>query len=635
MLLIVCKGGRGPCRLAVACLAVALAGCDAGQPGISTGQTESVPPAPGAAGAAPRSRPNFGLSARAAFFALADTTSSISKEPSPFRFTDVCETSGIDFVHFSGMDRRKLYPTAFGSGAAIFDYDGDSRFDLYFATCTVLPLGTQRKGSNRLYRNLGNGKFRDATQASGLGFAGFCHGIIAGDIDNDGDTDLFLCNYGPNALFCNVGDGTFRDISQSAGIDKPSWSSGGAMLDYDNDGDLDIYVANYGEWIYPRDAHRCGSDRVPLFCSPWDIRTVKHILYRNNGNNTFTDVTDQAGVGRTDGHGFGVVAADFNGDGRIDLYVANDMNPNFLYLNRGDGTFEDATEASGAAYDERGMVQSGMGVEAEDCDGDGRPELLVTNFQNEHIAFYQNYSGAAALEPGSVSPAVFRESSAAAGLAADSKPWVGWGCGLADFDNDGWPDFFVANGHVDDNRKDLAPTMSYPEPPLLYRNVPARNSSQSTGRGFQLSTRDVGAYFLARHVARGAAIGDLDDDGDLDIVVNHMDGAPALLRNDTPGENRWIRLKLIGTRSNRDAIGARVEVEAGGRTITRQRKGGCSMQSTNDPRLLIGMGAADEAARMTIRWPSGAVTVRAHLKCNATYAIVEPTAGDDHAARVH
>ena len=370
-----------------------------------------------------------GLSAQAAFFALADTTSSISKEPSPFRFADVCEESGIDFIHVSGNDQRKLYPTAFGSGAAIFDYDGDGRLDLYFATCTPLPLGTARNGAEQAVTGTwAAASSSDVTEASGLGFAGFCHGIIAGDIDNDGDADVFLCNYGPNALFLNNGDGTFRDISHSAGIDKPNWSSGGAMLDYDNDGDLDIYVANYGEWVYPRDAHRCGNDRVPLFCSPWDVRTVKHILYRNNGDHTFTDVTDQAGVGRSDGHGFGVVAADINGDGRIDLYVANDMNPNFLFLNKGDGTFDDVTESSGAAFDERGLAQSSMGVDAEDCDGDGRPEIFVTNFQNEHIAYYQNLSSTVPTAAGEAPLVFFRESSAEAGLAADSKAWVGWGC---------------------------------------------------------------------------------------------------------------------------------------------------------------------------------------------------------------
>lgn len=570
-------------------------------------------------------RPHHGFSRQAVFFALADTTSSISKDPSPFRFTDICQESGVDFIHVSGMTRQKHYPTAFGSGVAMFDYDGDGRLDLYFGACSFLPLGSGPRGTNRLYKNEGSGRFRDVTHRSGLGFSGFCHGIIAGDLDNDGDADVFLCNYGSNALFVNNGDGTFTDYSHQAGVDKPNWSSGGATLDYDNDGDLDIYVANYGDWQYPRDAHACGNERIPLFCSPWDIRTVRHILYRNNGDLTFTDVTELAGVGRADGHGFGVVAADLNGDGRTDLYVANDMNPNFLFLNKGDGTFEDMTETSGAGFDERGLPQSSMGVDADDYDGDGRPELVVTNFQNEHIAFYQNMTGTISAQTNGVTPAVFRESSSELGLAVDSKPWVGWGCALADFDRDGWPDCFVANGHVDDNRAELARTMSYPEPPLLFRNIPdGVDAHKSARRRFQLSTRDVGPYFASRHVARGAAFGDLDNDGDIDIVVSHMDGAPALLRNDTPSESAWICLKLIGTRSNRDAIGAGVEVVANGRIITRQRKGGCSMQSTNDPRLSIGLGNVTKIDRVTITWPSGKVSTLESPVPKRTYEVVEP-----------
>jgi enediyne biosynthesis protein E4 len=620
-------------RFAFACLALLSAGCGANsEEGRGQQPQAATVPVAAARSESDRQPPRYevnGLGRSASFFALADTTSSISKDPSPFRFVDIQKESGIDFVHVSGNDSRKIYPTGFGSGAAIFDYDGDGKLDIYFATCTPLPITPSHKGSNKLYHNRGAGKFEDVTARAGLGFAGFCHGVIAGDFDNDGDADVFLCNFGSNALYVNNGDGTFRDISRPAGIDKPNWSSGGAMIDYDNDGDLDIYVANYGDWEYPRDVHRCGNDHIPLFCSPWEVRPAKHILFRNNGDHTFTDVTDQAGIGGSRGRGFGVVAADLNDDGRVDLYVANDLNPNFVFLNRGDGTFEDVSESSGAAYDERGLAQSSMGVDAEDCDGDGRPELFVTNFQNEHIAYYQNLSGSVPIPSGALRYALFREASAVAGLVTDSKPWVGWGCALADFDNDGWPDSFVANGHIDDNRKALAPTMSYPEPPLLYRNVAAEPAAESGSvRRFQLSTRDVGPYFSSRHVARGAAFGDLDDDGDVDIVVNHMDGAPAILRNDTPTKNAWIRLKLVGTRSNRDAIGARVEVLAGRRSVVRQRKGGCSMQSTNDPRLLIGLGSAAEVLRLTVRWPSGAISIREHLATEQTYEIVEPRPED-------
>jgi hypothetical protein len=548
-------------------------------------------------------------------------------ESSPFRFTDITSEAGIDFVHFSGMTEEKHFPTANGSGVAVFDYDNDGLLDIYFATATLLPLGTAEKGPNRLYKNLGNGHFRDVTAASGLGFRGFCHGIITGDIDNDGDQDVFLCNYGSNVLYQNNGDGTFKDISKSAGIDAPNWSSSGAMLDYDNDGYLDIYVTNYGRWIYPDDHQKVGNTekKIWLYASPRTIKTVKHLFYRNNGNLTFTNVYDRVITveqdevdpktgakkkvrvprPRDDGHGFGVVTADVNNDGLIDIYVANDMNPNFLFLNRGDGTFDDVSEMSGAAYDINGMAQSGMGVDAEDVDGDGLPELFVTNFANEYNTLYQNFG-----------KGVFFDNTAFFGLASDSMPWVKWGCALADFDGDGWPDCFVANGHVDNNRRLLDQPVDYEEIPLLFRNL--------QGKRFRLSTRDVGPYFDTKHVARGAAFGDIDNDGDIDIVVNHKDAAPALLRNDTKSGNHWIRFILQGTKSNRDAIGTKLEVTAGDRTIHRQRKGGYSMQATNDHRVLVGVGPVDQVKKVVIRWPSGKVTTLEKLKVDQDHKVVEP-----------
>jgi enediyne biosynthesis protein E4 len=560
-------------------------------------------------------------------------------ESSPFRFAEIAREAGIDFVHFSGMTDEKHFPTANGSGVAMFDYNNDGLLDLYFATATLLPLGTAEKGPNRLYKNLGKNQFQDVTEASGLGFRGFCHGIINGDIDNDGDQDVFLCNYGSNKLYLNNGNGTYKDISKEAGIDAPNWSSGGAMLDYDNDGFLDIYVTNYGRWNYPEDHNRVGDPekKVWLYSSPRSIKTVKHLFYHNNRNLTFTNVLDKVITAerdvedpvtkikkkerrpepRSDGHGFGVVTADLNNDGLIDIFVANDMNPNFLFLNRGDGTLEDVSEISGAAYNINGMAQSGMGVDAEDVNGDGLPDLFVTNFANEYSTLYQNFGNG-----------IFYDNTPFFGLASDSMPWVKWGCALADFDSDGWPDCFIVNGHVDNNRRDLGQPVDYEEIPLLFRN--------SGGKRFRLSTRDVGSYFDTKHVGRGAAFGDIDNDGDIDIVVNHKDAAPALLRNDTKTGNHWIRFALQGTKSNRDAIGAKLEVTIAGLqtkndaepkaapfTIYRQRKGGYSMQATNDPRVTVGIGQADVAQKVVIRWPSGIVQKLENLKADREYKVVE------------
>jgi hypothetical protein len=606
------KSSQRPIRTTVALAALAglllgLPACDDGSGTVAGGGPAAAGPAPSAnrespAGSEPRVEGD-----RMSGFVSEAPLMSAQPESSPFRFAEVAREAGIDFVHFSGMTEDKHFPTANGSGVAMFDHDGDGKLDLYFATATLLPLGTTTKGPNRLYKNLGDGRFRDMTEASGLGFQGYCHGIVVGDIDNDGDQDVFLCNYGPNVLYLNRGDGTFEDISKSAGVDRSGWSSGGAFLDYDRDGDLDLYVANYGEWTYPQDDQYCGNreKHVRLYCSPRTIRTVRHYLYRNNGDTTFTDVAEAAGVGRGDGHGFGVVAADLNADGLTDLYVANDMNPNFLFLNKGDGTFEDATETSGAAFDEKGQAQSGMGVDAEDVNGDGLPDVIVTNFANEYNTLYQN-----------IGKGSFMDVTPYFGLASDTLPWVGWGTALADLDNDGWPDSFVANGQVDDNRRRLGQNIPYEEPALLFAN--------RQGQRFRLATRDAGSYFEGRHVGRGAAFGDIDNDGDIDIVVNHKDGPPALLRNDSKHENHWIRLELQGTRSNRDAVGSRVVVVADGLTIHRQRKGGCSMESANDPRLLIGVGKAREVEKLTISWPAGGTTTMQHLETGRSYRIVEP-----------
>ena len=508
------------------------------------------------------------------------------------------------------MTEERLFPTANGSGVAVFDYDGDGKLDLYFATGNTLPLQTAPAASNRLYRNVGGGKFRDETERSGLAFRGYCYGITVGDVNNDGAPDVFLSNYGGDALFLNDGHGFFTEIGRAAGIFRAgTWSSSAAFLDYDSDGDLDLYVSRYGDWAYPRDDRFCGDTKrkIRRYCPPSVLATVKHTLFRNNGDRTFTDVTDEAGLGRTDGHGFAAVAADLNGDGKTDLYVANDRDPHYLYLNNGDGTFHDVSEESGAAYDIAGQTQAGMGLDAEDVDGDGRPDLFVTNFSNEYNTLYRN-----------LGRDVFLDETANFGLAVDSIPWTGWGCILADLDNDGWLDCVVANADVDDNAESGGKPVSYAQPPLLHHNL--------AGRKFQLANRGAGAYFEGRHLGHGLAAGDLDDDGDLDLVINHKDGPPAILRNDTPTRNHWIRFALTGTRSPRDAVGAVIEVKAGGRSIHRLKKSGHSLMSSHDPRVLVGLGTAEAVERVIVRWPSGQVSTLDHPAIDRTHQLVEPRA---------
>jgi hypothetical protein len=534
--------------------------------------------------------------------------------PSPIRFREITASCGITFVHCSGNDAEKEFPTCLGSGVALLDYDGDGWLDVYLATTRNLPFeAADRSQGNRLYRNRHDGTFEDVTDRAGVGFRGFCHGVTVADVDNDGRPDLYLTNLGLNVLYLNNGDGTFRDATAGSGLAGSGWSCGAAFLDYDNDGRLDVYVSRYGVWSPDVPRPYCGDRKRGLrtICSPTLIEPERHSLYRNRGDGTFEDATVRAGVARHDGRGLGVVAADLDRDGRIDLYVANDKCPNFLFLNRGDGTFEDVTETSGAAANAAGEYQGSMGVDAQDLDGDGLPEMVVTNFWGDGAALYHNLGGGSFLDVAS-----------SAGIIRDSKPYVGWGVALEDFDNDGRPDLLIVNGHVDDNLEQFEQDIPQPEPAKVWWNRGA------AGSGIALKNlADPGPFFAAPHVARGAAFGDLDNDGDLDVVVSRMDRLPAVLLNESPPRS-WIRLELIGRRSNRSAIGTAIEVRAGGRAFHRQVKGGGSYLSANDPRMLVGLGDVERVDSVEVRWPSG---VRSSLQDPAVrraHVIREPdTAG--------
>lgn len=568
--------------LAIA-LAAILAGCSA--------ESDSDPTEPGPL-ADPARAPVSGEGAE----------SRSTPEPVSLRFRDITETSGVRFVHTSGDDENKYFPTANGSGVALLDYDGDGLLDLYFASTRELPLNVPTSSQGcRLYRNLGDGRFEDVTEAAGISFLGFTHGVVAGDLNNDGAPDLFLATLGPDVLFLNNGDGTFRDASGGLG-ETPPWSSGAALLDYDGDGLLDLYITSYGHWSEDDDHPLCGEGGVQTYCSPLIIEPARDFLLRNLGDGRFEDVTEAAGILRDDGRGLGVIAVDLNRDGLIDLYIANDLRPNFVFLNRGDGTFDDVGELSGAARSGSGDAQAGMGVDAEDLDGDGFPELIVTNFRGEHNTLYRNFGGRD-----------FQDSSASVGIFADSLSEVGWGCALADFNNDGHPDLFVVNGHVDANLEQIGRNEPHAQPCKIWMN-----------RGdvrFRL-VADPGPFFSKDHVARGVAFGDLDNDGAIDVVINRLGGPPAILINESVRGN-WIGLELFGTRSNRSAIGAVAEVEAGGRVLHRQVKGGGSYLSSNDPRLLVGLGEADRVDRVIIHWPSGAKETFTGLEPGRYHRIVE------------
>lgn len=530
------------------------------------------------------------------------------KSSAPIQFVDEALERRIDFIHRSGANPQKDYPTLFGSGIAMLDYDGDGRMDLYFASNRELPLSApDRSKGNRLYRNLGDGEFEDATEFAKVGYRGFGCGLAVGDVDNDGFPDLFLANLGTNVLYMNNGDGTFRDATAPSGLGRERhWSTGAAFCDIDNDGDLDLYVARYTPWKEGADHPECRDSTrgVRTVCSPTFFPPARHALYRNEGNGAFTEITESAGIARDDGRGLGVIACDLNRDGLIDLFVANDLCPNFIFINKGNGTFEDATELCGAARSGEGAEQSGMGIDAEDLDGDGLPELILSHFRGEYATLYKNIDGH-----------FFVDESYKAGVIADSKPYVGWGCSFADFDNDGFLDLMIVNGHVDDNLIELGRGIPQAEPSVIWKG-------DSRGR----FTRVVGAgeFFEGNHVARAASFGDWNDDGKPDAVIGLMDQRPAMLKNVSPGRRDWIRLELMGGKSNRSAIGARIEIRVGKRVWKRQIKGGGSYFGANDLRLLLGLNQASRIDSVLIDWPSGKHSVHQDLETCRTHSLREP-----------
>ena len=529
---------------------------------------------------------------------------------SPIHFTRMTESSGIKFRHQSGNSSERPFPAANGSGIGALDYDLDGNCDLYFATGRTFPLDQPDEAGtgNLLYRNDGNWKFTDVTTACGVGHHGYSAGIAVGDFDADGFPDIYLSCVGPNVLYRNCGDGTFESVGEAAGVNDSSWGTSAAFLDYDGDGLLDLYACNYAKWSLETNQF-CGNRMrgVRIFCSPSSVAPERHLLFHNEADGTFRETLHDAGVDAKQGRGQGVVAADLNLDGLIDLYVGNDLQPNFLFLNVGGGRFRDASDESGAAYDRTGHIHAGMGVDAADMNGDGLPELFVTNFEHEYNTYYEN-----------AGHEQFQDTSESVGLAAASRPWVGWGTALVDLDGDGLRDVIVTNGHTDDNLAEMGRDAPYEQPPLVWHN---------RGKRFEPVGPAAGEYFAGRYPGRGLAVADLDNDGDPDVIVGHQDSSPALLRNDrasvsVPQANSIV-LRFIGRSSNRDAVGTLLKLESGTLTSHHQIRGGGSYLSAHDLRV-TGICDGSRSANLQIRWPRGIESRVMGLASGGGYAIIEP-----------
>jgi hypothetical protein len=521
------------------------------------------------------------------------------------RFMNVAKTAGLtDVIPNGGAESKTWILETTGSGAAWIDFDNDGDLDAF--------LVSGEGGSNRMYRNSGEGQFEDATKELGLTSEGWGQGVCTGDYDNDGFTDLFVTYWGANRLYRNLAGKRFENVAAKAGLaqDRTRYNTGCAFLDYDRDGDLDLFVANYLVFDFestpkPGDNPYCFYRNVPAACGPRGLPFDRNLLYQNEGDGTFRDVSDASGIsGPSRNYALGAITGDFDGDGWTDLYVACDRTPSILYINQRDGTFEDEAMFRGAALNENGQALSGMGVAAGDFDGDGAFDIFRTNFSDERSTLYRNRGGGD-----------FDEATVEAGMGRNTR-YVGWGAGFLDFDHDGLEDLLLVNGHVFPEVDRLDTDIRYRERAILYRN---------TGGGqFTDISLKAGPGIAELHAARGAAFGDMDGDGAIEILVNNQNEPPTLLDQHTAPAGAWIILELQGTKSNRSAIGARVELTAGGRTQIREVRSGGSYLSQSDLRLHFGLDGAARADKVEIRWPNGGEQTVDDLDAGRVHHIREP-----------
>jgi len=536
-----------------------------------------------------------------------------ARSPLPLaHFTDIAEKAGLTMTTvFGGVDSKKYIIETTGTGVAIFDYDNDGWPDIFIVNGTTLEgFPAQKAPTNHLYRNNHDGTFTDVTATSGLAANGWGQGVCVGDYDNDGWEDLYVTYYGKNRLYHND-KGVFTEVSEKAGVagTGKAWGSGCAFVDYDRDGYLDLMVANYVDFDLstapaPGERSSCVWKGAPVMCGPRGLPGAKNILYRNRGDGTFEDVTSKAHIDRTDGHySLSVSTFDFDDDGWPDIYVACDSTPSILYRNNHDGTFTDVAVTAGAAFNEDGREQAGMGSTIGDFDGDGRLDVFKTNFSDDTSTLYRNNGDG-----------TFTDATFSAGLGLHTQ-YLGWGTMFFDFDNDGWPDLILANGHVYPEVDKYHLGSNYPEPRILYHN---------NGNGtFTDISADAGPGITAAASSRGLAVGDLWNDGRLSVVITNMNAKLSLLVNSVHRPNHWVAFKLIGNRSNRDGIGARLRLKAGKRTWVDEARSGSSYDSNSDVRVHFGLGTLTKIDSVEIRWPSGLVEQFEGLQPDSIHTLKE------------
>jgi hypothetical protein len=529
---------------------------------------------------------------------------------SPIVFVNTIEASKINFVLKNSVSSQRYSIETMTGGVALFDYNNDGLLDIFFTNGAEIPSLKKSDSSfyNRLFRNNGDGTFTDVTEKAGLAGAGYSMGAAAGDYDNDGFVDLYVTGFNCNQLFHNNGDGTFTNVTEKAGVGgivpgqgKP-WSVAAGWIDYNNDGLLDLFVVNYLDYSIPT-AHSCQTDNIVDYCSPNEYRGTPNTLYRNNGDGTFTDVSRQSHISQYVGKGMGVAFADYDDDGFTDIFVSNDTFPNFLLHNNGDGTFTDVALLAGVAYTENGKTVAGMGADFRDINNDGRPDIFHAAMFGDTFPFYRN-----------LGKGEFEDVTDMTGMAAMTTRFTAWGTGIFDFDNDGNKDIFAAGSAILDNAMEVN-HKPYPLPNLLYRNLGNMVFKDVSGQ--------VGASFSVPAAHRGAAFGDLNNDGKIDIVVTVLNGEPQLLMNRSPNHNHWILLKLIGVADNRDGLGTKVKITTASGVQYNEATTAVGYNSSSDKRVYFGLGNATVVDRIELAWPTGVKQVLTSVPADQILTIVE------------